>query len=97
MALKAFQPGIIPLLLILLVFFLIGFFGLLYSWFSPAKPPAPPLHVPVAAVDPLGYDSLIADFRLTRDRERSRLHEQLTAMLATADQTQTSSRMSCSS
>ncbi|NLW55600.1 MAG: SpoIIIAH-like family protein [Firmicutes bacterium] len=89
MELKAFQPGIIPVLIILIIFFLIGFFGLLHSWFDPASPPAPPLEVPVVAVDPLGYDSLIADFRLTRDRERSRLQEQLTAMLATADQTET--------
>jgi len=87
--LKAFQPGIIPVLIVVVVFFLIGFFGLLYSWFFPARSPAPSLEVPVVAVDPLGYDSLIADFRLTRDRERSRLQEQLMAMLAMADQTQT--------
>ncbi len=89
MELKAFQPGIIPVLIVVVVFFLIGFFGLLYSWFFPARSPAPSLEVPVVAVDPLGYDSLIADFRLTRDRERSRLQEQLMAMLAMADQTQT--------
>lgn len=89
MELRALKPEIIPVIIVLILFFLFGFFGPVYSWLSAERSPAPQLEVPVVAVDPLGYDSMIADFRLTRDRERSRLQEQLAAMLAKADQAQT--------
>jgi hypothetical protein len=88
MDLKNLKLGIIPILLILLLFFLIGFYGLVHSLFSRKLETEPLLEVPAVALEKISYRSLIADFRLTRDRERSRLQEKLEEMLMTADQDQ---------
>ena len=88
MDLKNLKLGIIPLLLILLLFFLIGFYGLVHSLFSGKLETEPLLEVPTVSLGNIGNHSLIADFRLTRDRERSRLQEKLEEMMMTANQEQ---------
>ena len=80
---KKFGDGIILIIFLVILFFIIGFYGVIRSSSTP-KLNTEPLEIPVAALKKKDDYSVIEEICLARDRERSRLQEKLDEMLRSA-------------
>ncbi len=80
---KKFGDGIILIIFLVILFFIIGFYGVIRSSSTP-KLNTEPLEIPVAFLKKKDDYSVIEEICLARDRERSRLQEKLDEMLRSA-------------
>ncbi len=80
---KKLKDGIIPIIIVVILFFTIGFYGVLRPSSSPGLN-TEPLEIPAASLEKKDHYYVVTEIRLARDRERSLLQEKLEEMLRSA-------------